>query len=90
MYFERRHTDMSFPEIGRFMGNKNHSTVILACRRISKLLQEDTVVQWMTPEGLKEQRLAIVLADVEEQFRGSRGTSESRPLAAAEKLTVVA
>ena len=38
MYLARKHTTMSFPEIGRFMGNKNHSTVILAERRIKKML----------------------------------------------------
>jgi hypothetical protein len=84
---------MSFPEIGRFMGNKNHSTVILACRRISKMVQEDAIVQWMTPEGLKEQRLSIVLADVEEQFRGSRPApvaGEPRRGPAADVLSVVA
>ena len=57
MYLARKHTDMSFPEIGRFMGNKNHSTVILASRRISKMLQAGTAVSWMTPEGCKEEDL---------------------------------
>jgi len=73
MYLARRHTDMSFPEIGRFMGNKNHSTVILASRRISKMLQANASAQWMTPEGLKEQSLAVLLTDLEEQFGQSPG-----------------
>ncbi len=68
MYLARKHTDMSYPEIGRFMGNKNHSTVILARRRISKKLQVDEVVTWMTPLGQKEQRLAEIIAAIEEQF----------------------
>lgn len=72
MYLARRHTDMSFPEIGRFMGNKNHSTVILACRRISDMLQSDGTATWTTPEGLREQKLSIILADVGEQFGGTR------------------
>jgi chromosomal replication initiator protein len=72
MYLARRHTDMSFPEIGRFMGNKNHSTVILAARRISQLLQRDATVQWVTADGLREQRLSIILSDVGDQFAGSR------------------
>jgi chromosomal replication initiator protein len=70
MYLARRHTDMSFPEIGRFMGNKNHSTVILAERRISQMLQRDATVQWLTAEGLREQKLAVIMADVGEQFNG--------------------
>lgn len=68
MYLARKHTDMSFPEIGRFMGNKNHSTVILASRRISKMLQENATVRWMTPAGQKEQNLAVLIQDLEEQF----------------------
>lgn len=81
MYLARRHTDMSFPEIGRFMGNKNHSTVILACRRISKMLQENGAAQWMTPEGLKEQNLAALVTELEEQFSSDalqRSTPETR------------
>jgi chromosomal replication initiator protein len=67
MYLARKHTDMSFPEIGRFMGNKNHSTVILASRRISKMLQGDESVRWLTPAGQKEQNLAILVGELEEQ-----------------------
>lgn len=67
MYFARKHTDMSFPEIGRFMGNKNHSTVILARRRISKMLQNNETVRWMTPAGQKEQNLAVLMDELEQQ-----------------------
>jgi chromosomal replication initiator protein len=68
MYMARRYTDMSYPEIGRFMGNKNHSTVILACRRISKMLQANEVARWMSPQGQKEQNLAELIQDLEDQF----------------------
>ncbi len=34
MYLARQHTGMSFPEIGRAIGHKNHSTVIAACQRV--------------------------------------------------------
>lgn len=70
MYLARKHTDMSFPEIGRFMGNKNHSTVILACRRISKLLQANAMARWMTPAGQKEKNLAELLDELEQQCCG--------------------
>ncbi len=70
MYLARKHTDMSYPEIGRFMGNKNHSTVILACRRISKLLQDNAMARWMTPAGQKEQNLAVLVDELEEQCCG--------------------
>ncbi|MCH9001397.1 MAG: hypothetical protein IIC02_02390 [Planctomycetes bacterium] len=49
------------------MGNKNHSTVILASRRISKMLQGDESVRWLTPAGQKEQNLAILVGELEEQ-----------------------
>jgi chromosomal replication initiator protein len=68
MYMARRYTDMSYPEIGRFMGNKNHSTVILARRRVSKMLQANEVVRWMSPQGQKEQNLAELIQDLEDQF----------------------
>ncbi len=67
MYLARKHTDMSFPEIGRFMGNKNHSTVLLACRRISRMLQEGKTAQWTTPAGPKEQDLAELIEQIERQ-----------------------
>jgi len=67
MYLARKHTDMSFPEIGRFMGNKNHSTVILASRRISKMLQNNEAARWMTPVGQKEQDLAGLVEELEQQ-----------------------
>jgi len=71
MYLARKHTDMSFPEIGRFMGNKNHSTVILATRRIAKVLQAGERVGWLTPDGRKEQELGSLIANLEEQFGGT-------------------
>lgn len=70
MYLARKHTDMSYPEIGRYMGNKNHSTVILACRRISKMLQANEPAKWMTPAGQKEQNLAILVDEIEQQCCG--------------------
>lgn len=68
MYLARKHTDMSFPEIGRYMGNKNHSTVILACRRISKTLDNEGTVCWRTPTGQSEMPLASLLSRLEEEL----------------------
>lgn len=82
MYLARKHTSMSFPEIGRFMGNKNHSTVILASRRISKALQADETVCWLTPAGQREQNLATLLSDLEEQCGGA-SAKPAQPLLAA-------
>jgi chromosomal replication initiator protein len=46
MYLTRRFTKMSFPEIGKAMGNKNHATVILACRKVEGYLKTNSEVKW--------------------------------------------
>lgn len=43
MYFSRKNTQKSFPEIGRLFGGKDHSTVIHAVRKITKMVEEDPV-----------------------------------------------
>lgn len=84
MYLARKHTNMSFPEIGRYLGNKNHSTVILACRRISRMLKDNATVTWNTAGGLQENNLGTVIAELEEQFHAGRAhqASAARPVAA--------
>jgi chromosomal replication initiator protein len=69
MYLARKHTTLSYPQIGRYMGNKNHATVILACRRIGRILAEDGVVRWPTPTCRKSMRLSEVLQQLEAQIR---------------------
>lgn len=46
MYLTRRFTKMSFPEIGKAMGNKNHATVILACRKVEDYLKNSAQIKW--------------------------------------------
>ena len=36
MYFTRKYTDMSYLEIGYQFGNRDHSTVIYAIKKIEK------------------------------------------------------
>ena len=45
MYLVRDLTAMSYPEIGRRFGGKDHSTVISACRKISSLLETDPALK---------------------------------------------
>lgn len=52
MFLARRHTRMSYPEIGRFMG-KNHSSAVLAVQKLEGLLAAGEEVSWMTPAGPK-------------------------------------
>ncbi|HVG01981.1 MAG TPA: chromosomal replication initiator protein DnaA [Nitrospira sp.] len=56
MYLCRELTDASFPEIGRQFGGKDHTTIIHACRQITKAKEADSTLH-STLEGLKEQIL---------------------------------
>ena len=42
MYLSRKLTRHSFPEIGTFFGNKDHTTVLFAVNKIEKELKTDT------------------------------------------------
>jgi chromosomal replication initiator protein len=75
MFLARKHTDMSFPEIGRFMGNKDHSTVILACRRIRRLLDANQSAQWVTPSGRREHKITELMDELEGQVGKGKGSS---------------
>jgi chromosomal replication initiator protein len=42
MYLVREMTDYSLPRIGEIFGNRDHSTVIHACDKITKEIQTNT------------------------------------------------
>lgn len=42
MYLIRVHTPMSFPQIGNYFQGRDHTTSLYACRRVVKLMQEDS------------------------------------------------
>ena len=54
MYLCRELTDASFPEIGRHFGGKDHTTIIHACKQITKAKEADPGLQ-ATLESLKDQ-----------------------------------
>ena len=56
MYLCRELTDASYPEIGRQFGGKDHTTIIHACRQVTKAKESDAVLE-TTIEALKEQIL---------------------------------
>lgn len=68
VFLIRRHTPLSFPEIGRAIGNKNHSTVLMATQRIEKLLREDTTVTWRTRSGTHKALLCGLLDALEQEL----------------------
>jgi chromosomal replication initiator protein len=68
MYLARKHTRMSSSEIGRFMGNKNHATVLLACRKVEHLVKQNSELYWQGPAGNKVSRAKAILACLEESI----------------------
>ncbi|MBN2447066.1 MAG: chromosomal replication initiator protein DnaA [Phycisphaerae bacterium] len=65
MYLVRKHTTLSFPEIGRALGKKNHSTVVMAVQRMEQTLAQSGDVRWKTPAGAAARPLAALLAELE-------------------------
>ncbi len=41
MYLARKHTGLSFPDLGRSFGGRDHSTVQHACKKVAKLVEKD-------------------------------------------------
>ena len=68
MYLTRKHTKMSSSEIGRVMGNKNHATVLLACKKIEGMIQQNAELHWKGPEGNKISKARTVLAQLEKDI----------------------
>lgn len=68
MYLTRKHTKMSSSEIGRVMGGKNHATVLLACKRIEKLMKNNGELTWQGPSGNKVSKTRTVYAQLEKDI----------------------
>ncbi len=68
MFLARKHTRMSFPEIGRFMGGKNHATVLLACRKIDELLRQNKDINWYGSTGNRILKAKAILDKLEESI----------------------
>ncbi len=68
VFLIRKHTRMSFPEIGRFMGNKQHSTILMAVRRVQDALDQQGQLTWKTPAGLREVPAREVLDALEQRL----------------------
>ncbi len=45
MYLGRTHTRASFPELGRFFGKRDHTTVLSACRSIEEQVEVDIAMR---------------------------------------------
>ncbi|MBL7107393.1 MAG: chromosomal replication initiator protein DnaA [Phycisphaerae bacterium] len=65
MYIARKHTNMSSPEVGRFMGGKNHATVLLACKKIEEAIKTNKSFNWISPEGNRTEKARSILKQLE-------------------------
>lgn len=45
MYLARKHTNLSFPDLGRAFGGRDHSTVQHACKKVTELIGRDPDVR---------------------------------------------
>jgi chromosomal replication initiator protein len=70
MYLARKLTRLSTPEIGRCMGNKNHATVIVACRQVEAMLGQNAQLHWQGPSGNRVAKAKTVLASLENIIAG--------------------
>ena len=68
MYMTRKLTKMSFPEIGKTLGNKNHATVILACRKIEEALESNQRMKWKSSNGFRNASAKDILQELMEQI----------------------
>jgi chromosomal replication initiator protein len=68
MYLTRKLTKMSFPEIGKTLGGKNHATVILACRKIEQALETNQRLQWKNAGGFRNAPAKDILQELMEQI----------------------
>ncbi|UCF15842.1 MAG: chromosomal replication initiator protein DnaA [Phycisphaerales bacterium] len=68
MYLTRKHTKMSSSEIGRVMGNKNHATVLLACKKIEELMKNNSELSWHGPTGNKVSKARTVFTQLEKSI----------------------
>jgi hypothetical protein len=52
------------------MGNKNHATVLLACKNIEEQIQRNAELHWHSSLGNKVSKARTVLARLEESISG--------------------
>jgi chromosomal replication initiator protein len=69
MYLARKHTRMSSSEIGRLLGNKNHATVLLGCKKIEGEITRNAQLHWQGPAGNKVCPAKEILEQLEKSIR---------------------
>lgn len=69
MVLARELTDLSYAEIARLMGGKNHTTVIAACRKWRELLKNKANVSWTDKTDQRSLSAEALLAHLKERIR---------------------
>ena len=69
MYLSRRLTPLSFPEIGRLMGGKNHTTVIAACKRVEVMIESKEQVAWHDGSIQRQTKVGDLIQTLEDRLR---------------------
>jgi hypothetical protein len=52
------------------MGNKNHATVLLACKKIDSQVKKNAELNWRGPTGNKIAKARAILRQLEETISG--------------------
>jgi len=69
MYVTRQMTPLSFPEIGRLMGGKDHTTVMAACKRVAAMLQDNQKITWHDGAARRQMTAADLVRTLEDRLR---------------------
>jgi chromosomal replication initiator protein len=69
MYLARKHTKMSSSEIGRLLGDKNHATVLVACKKVEEQLSRNAQLNWQGSTGNRIANATTILEQLEKSIR---------------------
>jgi len=69
MVLARQLTDLSYADVARAMGNKNHTTVLAACRKWRELVKNGTEVTWADGTTRRTMSAEALLAHLKERIR---------------------
>jgi hypothetical protein len=70
MVLAREMTQMSFADIARSLGGKNHTTVLAACRKWQELVKTSAEVRWSDRTGHRSMSAEALLAYLRDRVRG--------------------
>ncbi|MGD0077699.1 MAG: chromosomal replication initiator protein DnaA [Sedimentisphaerales bacterium] len=69
MFLARKHTRMSSSEIGRLLGDKNHATVLVGCKKIEEQIAQNAQLNWQGPTGNRVCNAKTILEQLESRIR---------------------